>query len=202
MGKRSARVDEYIASSADFAKPILEHLRELIHKGCPDVVETIKWGAPSFDYKGPFFGFARFKEHCAFGFWKAKLLKDPVGYSTPHKATAWGSFGKIRSIHDLPPNKIILDFIKQAKKLNDDGVKLPARKKKSAAIVIPSYFSKALRSNKKAMATFQAFSPSNKRDYIEWITEAKTTITREKRLKTALEWLVQGKVRNWKYLNK
>jgi uncharacterized protein YdeI (YjbR/CyaY-like superfamily) len=201
MGKRSARIDEYIASSADFAKPILEHLRELVHKGCPDVVETIKWGAPSFDYKGPFFGFASFKQHCAFGFWKAKLLKDPDGYVTPHEATAWGSFGKIKTIKDLPSNKVILDFIKQAKKLNDDGVKLPSRAKKaSKPITVPAYFSKALQSNKKALAVFTAFSPSNKREYIEWITEAKTETTREKRLKTALEWLAQGKVRNWKYI--
>lgn len=206
MGKRSPQVDEYIARAADFAKPILEHLRELVHKGCPEVVETIKWGMPSFEYKGPMFGIASFKEHCGFGFWKANLLKDPKHYLSPRfnaGGEAMGNFGKVKSLKDLPPNRVLLDFIKQAKKLNDDGVKLPARtpvaKKK---LVVPAYMTKALQANKRALTTFKAFSPSNKKDYVDWVTEAKTEITREKRLKTALDWMAEGKIRNWKYVRK
>ena len=206
MGKRSPRVDEYIVKAADFAKPILEHVRELVHKGCPEVEETIKWGMPSFEYKGPFFGIASFKEHCSIGFWKAKLLKDPNHHLSPRAnqgGEAMGNFGKIKNIKDLPPNKVLLDFIKQAKKLNDDGVKLPPRPKKtSKKLVVPTYFSVAINSNKKALATFNAFSPSNKKEYVQWVTEAKTEATREKRLKTALKWMAEGKIRNWKYLKK
>lgn len=206
MGKRSPRIDEYIARAADFAKPILEHVRELVHKGCPEVEETIKWGMPSFEYKGPFFGMASFKEHCAIGFWKAQLLKDPKHYLTPRYnagGEAMGNFGKIKSLKDLPSNAAILDFIKQAKKLNDDGVKLPTRQKVvKKALVVPAYFKSALKSNKKALATFNAFSPSHKREYVEWVTAAKTEATREKRLKMTLVWMAEGKIRNWKYVRK
>lgn len=206
MGKRSPRVDAYIAKSTDFAKPILEHLRQLVHEGCPEVEETIKWGMPSFDYKGPFFSIASFKEHCAFGFWKAKLLKDPKHYLTPRYnagGEAMGNFGKVKTFKDLPPDRAIVDFIKQAKKLNDDGVKLPAKPKTvKRELVIPTYFTKELKSNKKAFATFKAFSLSNKSEYVLWVTEAKTEATREKRLKSALEWMAEGKIRNWKYVKK
>ena len=206
MGKRSPRIDEYIAKAADFAKPILEHVRELVHKGCPEVEETIKWGMPSFEYKGPFFGIASFKAHCAIGFWKAKLLKDPKHYLTPRfnaGGEAMGNFGRIESLKDLPPNKVFLDFIKQAKKLNDDGVKLPTRQKAvKKVLVVPAYFSNALKSNKKALVTFNSFSPSHKREYVEWVVEAKTEATRNKRLKTALMWMAEGKNRNWKYMKK
>jgi uncharacterized protein YdeI (YjbR/CyaY-like superfamily) len=204
MGKRSVHIDNYIFNSAEFAKPILEHLRELIHKACPGVEETIKWSVPSFEYKGPFVGMASFKQHCALGFWKAKLLKDPNGYLSPRAnegGSAFGHFGKIKSLKDLPPNKVILDFIKQAKKLNDEGVKLPPRAKKAdKPLIVPTYFSKALQSNKQALAVFKAFSTSQKREYVDWVTEAKTEATREKRMKTTLEWVAQGKIRNWKYL--
>jgi uncharacterized protein YdeI (YjbR/CyaY-like superfamily) len=206
MGKRSPRVDEYIIKSAAFAKPILEYLRELVHKGCPEVEETIKWGMPSFEYKGPFFGIASFKEHCAFGFWKAKLLKDPKGYLSPRAnagGEAMGNFGKVKTLKDLPPQRAILDFIKQAKKLNDDGVKLPARPKAAKKeLKIPAYFLKAVKSNKMALATFNAFSPSHRREYVAWVTEAKTEATREKRLKTALQWMAEEKSLNWKYMRK
>ena len=206
MGKRSPRVDEYIAKAADFAKPILEHVRELVHKGCPEVEETIKWGMPSFEYKGPFFGIASFKEHCSIGFWKASLLKDPKHYLSPRAnqgGEAMGNFGKIKSLKDLPPKAAMIDFIKQAKKLNDDGIKVPRKPKKvGKPLVVPTYIISAIKSNKKALATFNAFSPSNKKEYVSWVAEAKTEPTREKRLKTAIQWMAEGKIRNWKYLKK
>jgi hypothetical protein len=132
MGKRSPAIDNFIGKSADFAKPILEHLRELVHQGCPEVEETIKWGMPSFDYKGSFCSMASFKQHAVFGFWKGKLLKDPKKYLKARSTdggNAMGFLGRLTNIKDIPPNKVMLDFIKQAKKLNDDGVKLPVRKK-------------------------------------------------------------------------
>src|SRR5438067_996661 len=132
MGKKDKRVDDYIAKSADFAKPILNHLRELVHKAVPEVEETIKWGFPSFDYKGPFCSMASFRQHAVFGFWKHVLINDPKGYLKERSVDggeAMGSMGRITSLKDLLPDKVILDLIKQAKKLNDEGIKLPAKKK-------------------------------------------------------------------------
>src|SRR6185369_7961512 len=108
MTNTDKRVDAYIAKAQPFAKPILEHLRMLIHKGCPEVQETIKWGMPSFDYKGPFFSIASFKEHAVFGFWKAKLLKDPKNYLSDRAnegGEAMGHGGRITKLSDLPPDK-------------------------------------------------------------------------------------------------
>lgn len=205
MGKKDKRVDAYIAKAELFAQPILKHFRELVHRGCPEVEETIKWGMPSFEYKGPYFGLASFKNHCAFGFWKAKLLTDPnnyLGKRANEGGEAMGHFGRVSSFHDLPPDRVLLDFFKQAKKLNDDGVKVPKTKTVKKELKAPSYFLDAIKKNKKALATYEAFSPSNKRDYVEWITEAKTEATREKRMEQAIEWMAEDKPRNWKYMKK
>jgi uncharacterized protein YdeI (YjbR/CyaY-like superfamily) len=206
MGTKDKRVDAYIKKAQPFAQPILTKLRELIHKANPDVEETIKWGMPSFDYKGPFCSFASFKQHAVFGFWKYALMKDPNGYLQERSnkgGDAMGNLGRIENIKDLPRDKVIIDLIKQAKKLNDDGVKLPARTPKpKAEIEVPGYLTAALKKNKTAKATFEAFSPSCKREYLEWITEAKTEPTREKRLDQAIEWMAEGKQRNWKYQKK
>ncbi len=70
------RIDAYIAKSVPFAQPIMEHCRALIHEACPEVTETIKWGMPSFEYKGILCGFAAFKAHCSFGFWKHAILAE------------------------------------------------------------------------------------------------------------------------------
>lgn len=203
MSKKDKRIDAYIEKSQPFAKPILKHLRKLIHEGCPEVEETIKWGMPSFDYKGAFCSFASFKQHAVFGFWKYTLIKDTKGYLGERSnkgGEAMGNLGRITSLKDLPPDKVMLDFIKQAKKLNEDGIKLPAKEKKSAKVLkVPVEISSALKSNKKANAAFENFSQSHKNEYIEWITEAKTEPTKEKRINQMLEWLEGGKSRNWKY---
>jgi uncharacterized protein YdeI (YjbR/CyaY-like superfamily) len=204
MSQRDKRIGAYIEKAQPFAKPILKKLRELIHKGNPDVEETIKWGMPSFDYKGPFCSFASFKQHAVFGFWKYQLIKDPKGYLQEISAqggTAMGNLGRITSLKDLPPDKVIINFVKQAKKLNDDGIKLPSKPKKpKREIKMPDYIMRAIKKNKKAFDVFGNFSPSHKREYIEWITEAKTEETRNKRINTMMEWLKEGKSRNWKYI--
>lgn len=207
MGKRIKEIDEYIKRAQPFAQPILERIRELVHKGCPEVEEKIKWGMPSFDYKGPFCSMASFKQHAVFGFWKGKLLNDPNNYLQERSAQggdAMGNLGRITSLKDIPPGKVMLDFIKQAKKLNDDGIKAATRPKAVTPkeLIIPDYFTQAVNKNKKAKNTFNAFSYSNKKDYVEWIVDAKTEATRNKRLKDAIEWMAEGKVRNWKYLKK
>jgi uncharacterized protein YdeI (YjbR/CyaY-like superfamily) len=203
MIQKDKRIDAYILKSADFAKPVLNHLRSLVHNACPKVEETIKWGFPHFDYKGMMCSMAAFKQHCAFGFWKTALMKDAKEMISQNEY-AMGHMGKIRSLKDLPPDKKITAWIKEAMKLNDDDVKLPERKKRDAnkEIEIPGVLQKALDKNKTAATTFTSFSPSHKREYIEWITEGKTEETKNKRTATTIEWLKEGKSRNWKYERK
>lgn len=200
---KDLRIDKYISKSADFAIPVLEYLRALIHKACPLTQETIKWGFPHFDYKNEMLcSMAAFKEHCAFTLWKASLLKRNNALQLSERS-AMGHLGKIRTIKDLPDDKILISFIKEAMELNDKGIKMVNSKvsvKKS--VVIPDYFKSVLKINPEAKRIFDAFSPSHKREYVEWFNEAKTDITRNKRISTALEWITEGKSRNWKYIKK
>lgn len=204
MGTRNPKVDAYIAKSAHFAQPILEHLRSLVHNACPEVEETIKWGFPHFEYKGVLASMASFKAHCAFGFWKASLMEDAGKFLSPVGKTAMGHLGKITSMRDLPSNAVLTRYIREAMKLNEEGVKVP---KKTATtdpkeLVVPDDLLRALKTNRKALKTFEDFSYSNRKEYVEWITEAKTEATRERRLETAVEWMSEGKIRNWKYVKK
>jgi uncharacterized protein YdeI (YjbR/CyaY-like superfamily) len=200
MGTKDPRVDAYIDKAGDFAKPILNRLRKLVHEGCPQVEETIKWGVPHFMYKGMLCSLAAFKNHCAFGFWKGKLLTS-LDEGKPEDA--WGQFGRLTKLDQLPPDKAIVKQVQEAARLNEEGVKAPPqRKKEKEALKVPTDLVAALKKNPAARATFERFSPSHKRDYIEWITEAKTDATRQKRLATALGWLAEGKSRNWKYERK
>ncbi len=200
------RIDAYIEKAQPFAQPVMKKLRELIHKACPDVVETIKWGMPSFEYKGPMCGFASFKQHCSFGFWKPSLLKDPENYLQERSAQggdAMGNLGRITSVKDLPPAKVLVDFIRQAAKLNEDGIKVvKAKSKPKKEIPVPVEFRTMLNKNKTLKMNFEEFSPSQRREYLEWITEAKTDATRLKRMQTAIDWIKEGKHRHWKYEKK
>ncbi|HXF99893.1 MAG TPA: YdeI/OmpD-associated family protein [Bacteroidota bacterium] len=198
MSSTDPRVDAYIAKSADFARPILEHLRALVHKACPDVQETMKWSFPHFDYKGIMCSMAAFKHHCSFGFWKASLMKDPDGILTT--GNGMGNLGKITSLKDLPSDRILIKYIKEAAKLNEEGVKVDRTKSATKKpLTIPADLASALKKNRKALQVFEKFPPSHKREYIEWITEAKRPETRAKRIATTLQWLSEGKSRNWKY---
>lgn len=199
MPNKDPRVDAYIEKSADFAKPILTHLRKLIHKASPKVSETVKWSMPAYEYKGLVCGFAAFKQHCTFGFWKQSLLEE--GAFSKEK-TAMGSFGRLTSKKDLPSDDVIVRLVQAAVELNENGVKV-AKKKPAAKkeLVVPDYLTAALKKNKAAQETFDSFPYSCKKEYVEWITEAKTEPTREKRLATTIEWLSEGKRRNWKYEN-
>ncbi len=204
MSNYDPRVDEYIAKSADFAKPVLNHLRDLIHKACPSVTETIKWSFPNFDYKGTILcSMASFKQHCAFNFWRASLLSDPDKILvTGEEKNSMGSLGQIKSLADLPSDEVLVKYLKEAMVLVEKGAKVPKKAKAAAPadVEIPDYFKDALAQNKTAFANFEKFSPSHKREYLEWITEAKTEATRTKRIATTLEWLQEGKSRNWKYM--
>jgi len=196
--KRNPAVDAYITKSPDFAKPILKHLREVVHAAVPDVEEEMKWSTPTFTYKGILCGMAAFKEHCLLGFWKGSLLRDDKGNTLERDAN---ELGRITSLADLPPDKVLTRYIKEAARLNEEGIKVEKPKAKpKPELVVPPYLVSALRKNKKALTTFEDFSPSAKREYVEWLTEAKTDATRDKRLAQAVEWIAEGKQRNWKYM--
>ncbi len=200
MGTRDKRVDTYIARSADFARPILGHIRKLVHKACPGVEETMKWSFPHFDCRGMMCSMASFKHHCAFGFWKAQLLNDHSGVLAA-AGTAMGHLGRITRKEDLPSDAVLTGLIRQAARLNEEGVKAPRnpRPRTGGKPRPPAWFLAALRKNRKALETFRNFSPSHQREYIEWVTEAKREDTRGKRLASTIEWLSRGKSRNWKY---
>ncbi len=204
MAAKDARIDAYIAKAQPFAQPVMKHLRDLIHKTCPDVTETMKWSFPHFDYKGIMCSMASFKNHCVFGFWKAALMSDPKLVENAKSEVAMGHFGRMTSIKDLPSDKIIIKYIKEAMKLNETGVKIvkPVRSKEVKELIIPPYLEKALKKDKKALKTFDGFPYSHKKEYIEWLEDAKTEVTREKRLLTTMELLQEGKSRNWKYMKK
>ena len=200
---RDARVDAYIAKSAEFARPVLNHLRETVHKACPDVLETMKWSFPHFDYKGIMCSMAAFKEHCSFGFWKTRMMSDPQELFT-RSDEGMGSFGRITGLKDLPPDRVLIAYIKEAARLNKTGAKLPPREKPAVRkpLRIPPSLATALRKNRKAKAVFDGFSGSHQREYADWVREAKTDDTRAKRIATAVGWIAEGKVRNWKYVRK
>ncbi|MBA3915424.1 MAG: YdeI/OmpD-associated family protein [Acidobacteriales bacterium] len=198
MGTRDKRIDAYIAKSAPFAQPILTRLRDIVHQGCPEVEETIKWGHCSFQYKGILCQMAAFRQHCAFMFWKGGSIVDGPEQS----GDAMGQFGRLTSLNDLPPKATLLRYLKLAMDRNEQGPTPPARprpRRSPEEVEVPEFLASAIRTNQKASTTFAAFPYSKRKEYVEWLSEAKTDATRERRLKTAVEWLAEGKSRNWKY---
>jgi uncharacterized protein YdeI (YjbR/CyaY-like superfamily) len=202
------RVDAYVAKAQPFAQPIMEHLRDLVHKACPEVEESIKWSRPFFEYRGAILcNMSAFKQHCSFGFWGEEMgavLREAGVLGQD----GMGSLGRITSLADLPSDKRMLGWIRQAAGFVDSGEytsPIAARsrvvKTQKTALDTPAEFAAALKRNKKAAAAFAAFSPSCKREYVEWIADAKRAETREKRIATAVEWIAEGKQRNWKYQN-
>jgi uncharacterized protein YdeI (YjbR/CyaY-like superfamily) len=204
MNHTDPRIDTYIMKSASFAIPILGYLRAIVHEACPEVEETMKWSFPHFNYKGNILcSMASFKQHCAFSFWLARRLTDPDNLlaSGPEK-TGMGHLGRITSLETLPPEEQLTSFIKEAMVLIDQGVKIKNAGgvvKEKKELVVPGYFLEALGEVPNALANFNAFSNSNKKEYVTWLEEAKTEATRQRRLETAISWIEEGKTRNWKY---
>jgi uncharacterized protein YdeI (YjbR/CyaY-like superfamily) len=193
MGKRDPRVDAYIQKSAEFARPILTHVREIVHQAVPEAEETIKWGAPHFEYKGVLCGLAGFKQHCNVIIWKASMV---IGEGANAEG---GPLRNITTLADLPPDNALLTWLAQAAELNAAGVKKPRTLKPKKALAVPAELKKALSRHKRAAAIFEKFPPSHKREYALWIADAKTSETRDRRAATAVDWIAGGKSRNWKY---
>ena len=200
MKNTNPKVDEYIKNAAPFAQPILKHIRALMHKGCPELTETLKWGMPHFEYKGTLGSMAAFKAHAVFGFQKEDLIPGMKQYIKEKEAM--GSWGRITSLEGIPPDKDIIEFVEVAVELNEKGIKSPKRAPKPVVVNMPADFMKAIEANKEALETYQNFSPSNQRDYADWINDAKTEKTRSERMETAIEWMSEGKPRMWKYMKK
>jgi hypothetical protein len=212
MANRSPLVDAYIAKQADFARPILSRLRDMVHRACPNVTETIKWGMPAFEYHGLLCGFAAFKAHATFGFWKHNEVIGPTGEGS---RDAMGSFGRLTSLRDVPKVSQFKAWMRTAMALNESRASKPARSKAKAkagtaspaahrkparrTITVPAALKAALATNSTALDAFKALAPSHQREYVQWITEAKTAPTRDRRLATTIQWLAEGKRLHWKY---
>lgn len=195
MAHRDPRVDTYIAQSPAFAQPILGHLRTIVHAACPDAEESIKWRCPHFSYQGKLIcSMAAFKQHCSFHFWHGKEVVGETGHE------GMGQFGKLTSIKELPPGSELASYVRKAMALRDaDTKKQRLASPRKPPPELPADFAAALKKHAAARKVYEAFSPSAQRDYVDWIMEAKTDVTRQKRMATALEWLAEGKHRNWKY---
>lgn len=196
MGTRDARVTRYIEKAAPFARPILTHIRDVVHAACPEVEETMKWRMPSFVYHGILGNMAAFKQHATFGFWKGSLVFD-----SDKAREAMGTFGRLTSVADLPSKRELTGYIRKAMALNAEGVKAPPKRtaRPKPPLRTPPDLGAALRKHAKARATWEGSSPSHRREYVEWITEAKRPETRARRIATTVEWLAEGRSRNWKY---
>lgn len=199
MARKDPRIDAYIAEAEPFARPILKRLRKIVHAGCPKVEETVKWSMPHFDYKGMFIGMAAFKRHCSFGFWREAELALGRDAMT---SEGMGHFGRITSLDDLPDEKTLLGYVRKAVAIKDAGVKKSAPSKRRGKAIPqkePSYLANALRRNVQARKNWDAFSTSQRNEYIEWLLGAKREETREKRLEKTLSQLADGRSLNWKY---
>jgi uncharacterized protein YdeI (YjbR/CyaY-like superfamily) len=194
MAKRDRRVDAFIGRAAPFAQPILKRLRKIVHAACPAVEETMRWDCPFFDYRGPICLMAAFKQHCAFGFWKGNLL-----FGNKNKG-AMKHFGRITSLDDLPDEKQLVGYIRKAAELNERGVQKRRTPRRRQKVTVPPDVKAALTKNSKARTTFENFSYSHKKEYVDWISGAKRNETRNRRLASAIDWLSKGRVQNWRYL--
>lgn len=198
MGRRDPEVDAYIEEAEPFARPVLRHLREVVHEACPDVEEKMRWSFPTFDHHGILCSMAAFKAHCTFGFWKPDLVMG----DHPQDDSAMGQLGRIASVEDLPSRDVLSGWIRKAAELNEAGIKpLRTRRKKEPRpeLPVPDDLAAALDADDAARTAFEGFSPSHRREYVEWITEAKREATRRRRIEQAVAWLAEGKPRNWKY---
>ena len=197
-------VDAYIAKSAEFAQPVLRLLRDVMHEGAPEVVEEMKWSRPFFVYKGVILGnISAFKAHCSFGLW-GKEIGAALRADGMAQGNGMGTFGKITGVKDLPPRKKLVNYIKVAAKAVDDGARTkswtrPRSQVVKSEVVVPEALTAALKKNKTAAKNFEAMSPSCRKEYCSWIADAKREETRDKRVATAVEWIAEGKSRNWKY---
>ena len=198
MAATDPRIDAYIARQADFARPILEHLRRVVHGAAPEAEETIKWGMPHFTVGGRILaGMGAFKAHATFGFGMGKDVLGDLG----GEGKAMGQFGRLTSVADLPDQAALAAVIRRAANAAAAGPKPRPKKAPKPEATVPEDLAAALAARPAAQETFDAFPPSCRREYVDWIVEAKRPETRANRLAQAVDWMAEGKRRNWKYEN-
>ncbi|MCO4291983.1 YdeI/OmpD-associated family protein [Solitalea sp. MAHUQ-68] len=205
MKNFNSKVDDYIAKSAEFAKPMLNYLRELVHDTCPDVEEDIKWGTPHYSYRGDHLCMmGAFKNHCSFSLYKAELMKDKTIQDSVKAGKKFGYMDKLKDLSELPEKEVLVAYIKEAMELNANGTAKPkpVKEKSTEEVVAPQVFIDALKKNEKAGSVYESKSASFQKEYIKWIAEAKTEETRDKRIEQALDWIADGKGRFWQYAKK
>lgn len=195
---RDPRIDAYIAKAQPFAQPILTHVRQRVHAAAPNIEETLKWGAPAFTLDGKILlMMAAFKAHAALNFWRGQEIRGGEA-----RGDAMGQFGRLVAVADLPGDAEFDALVREAATL---AAAAPApRKVKHEPKAPPELhpdFAAALDASPAAKATLDGFAPSARRDYLDWISDARQDATRAKRVATAIEWLSEGKKRHWKYEN-
>lgn len=200
--EKNSKVDEYILNAAVFAQPILSKMRSIIEEAEPHIEETIKWGFPCFTYRNKIIcSVSAYKNHCVFRFWQGSSLEDSDGILAKVGETEMGELSKIKKIEDLPDSEVIVKYIREAIELSQKGSsKKPMSKEKKLTVDLKSVDLPEIFSSFPIQAEkFDSLSPSHRKEYISWIFEAKTEETKLKRIKTMMEWLLEGKSRNWKY---
>jgi uncharacterized protein YdeI (YjbR/CyaY-like superfamily) len=195
MSAVDPRIDAFIAKAEPFARPILSHLRDMIHRACPGVTETIKWSRPAFENEGRVLAvLGAFKAHASLHLWRM----GEAGERTGKEAEGSGQFGRLTSLADLPDEDELIRII-QATAIVRSEAKPKPKAPPRPDLPVPEELAVALDRAPSARAAWDAFSPSHRREYSEWIGEAKRPETRAARVAQAIEWLAEGKSRNWKY---
>ena len=199
MPKKLPAVDAYIEKAPPFSRPVLKRIRRVFHRASPKVEEAMKWGTPHFVHEGIVGGMAAFKKHVAFGFWNARSMKDPAGlFGDAPKASPFAI--KVASVDELPPDDVLAAYVREAVALNESGEKRkPARAKRKPAVRAPKDLMDALKDDAEAISVWKGFTPGKRREYVDWILEAKRDATRAKRIETTVAWVSEGKEKNWKY---
>jgi uncharacterized protein YdeI (YjbR/CyaY-like superfamily) len=216
MTDAAKKIDAYITKAPEFAQPVLERFRKAAHRASPDIEETIKWGLPCFEYQGLVAGMGAYKQHVALNFWRGMLIPDPDKLFAQVGNNEMAAI-KVASVKAMPPQAVLVRYLKAAIKLNvaqaktrqaakktggpKTTTKRSAKKKTTKRVTVPADFATALARKKKAQTTFDGFSYTYRKEYVEWITAAKRAETRKRHIKQAVEWLAEGKPRNWKYMN-
>lgn len=197
MNEASENITAYIEKATPEFKEVMIALRSVLNNPNFDIKEDWKWGAPNFNNEGMICWLAHFRNHVGMNFFKGTLIKDKYNLFTHYREEKGNRQLKFSDINQIIPEQIEY-YIEEAIKLNQENIKVV---KKEIDTSLPLDLETELNNNPKAKMFFESLAPSYKRDYIEWIEEAKREATRTKRLATTMEWLSEGKKKNWKYEN-
>jgi len=193
----SKLIDEAFSKFTGFQKEYCNHLRKLIHKAMPDVKEDWKWG-PNFNVNGMVCGVWGFKDHVKLVFFKGSAMKDTYKLFNQGKENEGNRSINFSSADKIDDKKII-EYLKEAAEINRKGIKLV---KKEIKVVMPAILVKALNKDKASKTYFESLAPSHRRDYADYISQAKQEETQLRRLDKVMEMLTDKRTLNDKYMKK